>query len=143
MFAYNSGAHKTTKFSPYVLLYGRSSQLTIHTRSTQFIFNKPNDYFVQLQKTLRNYHQTSRDNIILQQQVTKKWYDQGHLNLQLKIRDKVLKRIYGSREKLDPKFSAIPKIIVEVQRPTYIVEDEDAHVRSQIHINDLRPILSE
>ncbi|CAF2061710.1 unnamed protein product [Rotaria magnacalcarata] len=143
VFAYNTGAHKTTKFSPYELLYGRSPRLPIYTRPTQFSFNKPNDYFEQLKKTLRIYHQASIDNILQQQQVTKTWYDRHRLNPQLKIGNKVLTRIYGLRGKLEPKFSPIPKVIVQVRHPVYIVEDEQTHITSQVHVSDLRPILTE
>ena len=68
VFAYNTGIHKTTKYSPYELLYGRSARLPIHIRPSYFSFTKPNDYFEQLRKTLRIYHQATRHNILLQQQ---------------------------------------------------------------------------
>ncbi|CAF4246300.1 unnamed protein product [Rotaria sp. Silwood2] len=142
VFAYNTGVHKSTKFSPYELVYGRPARLPIHAQSTQFTFNKPIDYFEQLKKTLRIFHQASKDNILLQQQASQTYYNRHRLNPHLAIGDKVLTRIFGSRAKLDPKFSSIPKIVVETHHPTYIVEDENTHVRSQVHINDLRPIMS-
>ncbi|CAF1281573.1 unnamed protein product [Rotaria magnacalcarata] len=142
VFAYNTGVHKSTKFSPYELVYGRPARLPIHAQSTQFTFNKPIDYFEQLKKTLRIFHQASKNNILLQQQASQTYYNRHRLNPHLAIGDKVLTRIFGSRAKLDPKFSSIPKIVVETRHPTYIVEDENTHVRSQVHINDLRPIMS-
>ncbi|CAF4107149.1 unnamed protein product [Rotaria magnacalcarata] len=142
VFAYNPGVHKSTKFSPYELLYGRPARLPIHAPPIHFTFNKPSDYFEQLKKTLRIFHQASKDNILLQQQATKVYYDRRRLNPQLTLDDKVLTRIYTSREKLDPKFASIPKVVVEVRHPVYVVEDEDTHVTSQVHISDLRPILS-
>jgi hypothetical protein len=143
VFAYNTGVHKTTKYSPYELLYGRLSRLPINTRTNSFTFNRPNDYFEQLRKTLRIYHESARQNIIQQQQINKTWYDRNRLDPHYKIGDKVLSRIYGLRGKLDPKFSAIPKVIVGVKHPIYIVEAEDTHIQSQVHVGDLRPILIE
>ena len=143
VFAYNSGIHKTTKHSPYELLYGRPPRLPIHTHPTHFSFNKPNDYFEQLKKTLRIYHQASRTNMIQQQQSMKHAYDRNRPDPQLKIGDKVLTRIHGLRGKLAPKFSTIPKTIIHVQHPVYIVEDDASHVRSQVHLSDLRQILIE
>ncbi|CAF3360121.1 unnamed protein product [Rotaria sp. Silwood2] len=142
IFAYNTGVHKSTKFSPYKFVYGRPARLSIHAQSTQFTFNKPINYFEQLKKTLRIFHQASKDNILLQQQASQTYYNLHRLNPRLAIGDKVLTRIFGSRAKLDPKFSSIPKIVVDIHHPIYIVEDEHTHIRSQLHINDLRPILA-
>ena len=141
VFAYNSGIHKTTKHSPYELLYGRPPRLPIHTHPTHFSFNKPNDYFEQLKKTLRIYHQASRTNMIQQQQSMKHAYDRNRPDPQLKIGDKVLTRMHGLRGKFAPKFSTIPKTIIHVQHPVYIVEDDASHVRLQVHLSDLRQIL--
>ncbi|CAF4379641.1 unnamed protein product [Rotaria sp. Silwood2] len=141
VFAYNTGIHKTTKYSPYELVYGRLSRLPINTRPSHFSFAKPNDYFEQLKRTLRIYHQAARHHIILQQQSNKNMYDRNRLNPQYKIGDKVLTRIHGNRGKLDSKFSPIPKMITQVYHPIYEVRDEENHVYSQVHVADLRPIL--
>ncbi|CAF3896612.1 unnamed protein product [Rotaria sordida] len=140
VFAYNTGVHKSTKFSPYELLYGRTARLPIHIQPTEFTFPKPNDYFEQLKKTLRIFHQASRENILFQQQANQAYYNKNRLDPQLKLGDKVLTRVHVSKGKLDPKFSPIPKIVVEIHHPMYVVEDECTHIRSQVHISDLRPI---
>ncbi|CAF4618796.1 unnamed protein product [Rotaria magnacalcarata] len=141
VFAYNTGIHKTTKYSPYELLYGHLPRLPITIRPAHFSFAKPNDYFEQLKKTLRIYHQAAKEHIVLQQGNSKNVYDNNRLNPQYKIGDKVLTRIHGNRGKLDPKFSPIPKVIIQVNHPTYVVQDEETHVSSQVHVADLRPIL--
>ncbi|CAF3783274.1 unnamed protein product [Rotaria sp. Silwood1] len=142
VFAYNTGVHKSTKFSPYELLYGGPARLPFHRQPTQFTFDKPVDYFEQLKKTLRIFHQASKDNILLQQQATNIYYNRHRCNPELKSGDKVLTRVYGSKGKLDLKFSSIPKVVVEVHHPIYVVEDESTRITSQIHIDDLRPTLS-
>ncbi|CAF4200600.1 unnamed protein product [Rotaria magnacalcarata] len=142
VFAYNTGVHKSTKFSPYELLYGCAARPPIHSRSQHFTFLKPNDYFEQLKKTLRIFHQASRENILLQQQANQEYYNKNRLDPQLKLGDKVLRRIYISKGKLDPKFSPIPNIVVELHHPMYVVEDEYTGIRSQVHISDLRPLIS-
>ena len=142
VFAYSTGVHKSTKFSPYELLFGRPARLPICTKSEEFTFLKPNDYFEQLKKTLRIFHQASRENILVQQQANQTYYNKNRRNPQLKIGDKVLTRIFTSTGKLDPKFSAVPKIIVEVHHPMYVVEDESTGIRSPIHISDLRSLIS-
>jgi hypothetical protein len=141
VFAYNTGVHKTTQYSPYELLYGRSPRLPIHSRPDHFSFTAPNDYFTQLQKTLNIYHRAAKNNTLHQQHITKQWYDRNRPNPQYKIGDKVLTRIYGLRGKLEPKFSSTPKVIIHTKHPIYLVEDEQTHIQSQVHISDLRPIL--
>ncbi|CAF1624779.1 unnamed protein product [Rotaria magnacalcarata] len=141
VFAYNTGIHKTTKYSPFELLYGRLPRLPISTRPQYFSFVKPNDYFEQLRKTLRIYHQAAKHHIVLQQQNNKTAYDHNRFDPQYKIGDKVLTRIHGNRGKLDPKFSPIPKVITQVHHPIYVVQDETNHASFQVHVADLRPII--
>ena len=141
VFAYNTGIHKTTRYSPYELLYGRAARLPIHTRSQCFSFNRPNDYFEQLRKTLGIYHQAAKYHTVLQQQTTKVSYDHNRVNPQYQIGDKVLIRIQGTRGKLEPKFSPIPRIISRISHPIYEVRDEQTNTFSQVHVADLRPIL--
>ena len=142
-FAYNTGIHKTTKSSPYELVYGRLPHLPIHAQPSHVSFNSPNNYFEQLRKTLRIYHQAAKYHIILQQQHSKESYDHNRQDPQYKIGDRVLTRIQGIRGKLDPKFSLLPKVITAVYHSIYLVQDEDSHVASRVHVGDLRPILIE
>ena len=143
VFAYNTGVHRTTRHSPYELLYGRSARLPIDPQPNAFSFRRPNDYFEQLRKTMRLYHTTAKQYICLQQQVNKTRYDHNRLDPQYKVGDSVLTRIHGLRGKLDPKFSSTPHTVVHIQHPVYVLEDQKTNTRSQAHVNDLRPILIE
>ena len=142
VFAYNTGIHKTTKFSPYELVYGRLPRLPINLRPHQISLSKPIDYLEQLKKTLRIFHQASHRNIILQQEINKTTYDKNRLDPHYKIGDKVLTRIPILRGKLDPRYSPIPKLIVQTLHPIYIVQDEKTHITSQVHVADIRPLLT-
>ena len=141
VFAYNTGIHKNTKYSPYELLYGRSPRLPINIRPSSFSFSKPNDYFEQLKRTLRIYQEAARHHIVLQQRINKNMYDRNRINPQYKVGDKVLTRNYSTRGKLEPKFSPIPKVITRVYHPIYEVQDEESHLFSRVHASDRRPIL--
>ena len=141
VFAYNTGIHKTTKYSPYELLYGRSPRLPINIRPSSFSFSNPSDYFEQLKRTLRIYQEAARHHIVLQQRINKNMYDRNRINPQSKVGDKVLTRNYSTRGKLEPKFSPIPKVITRVYHPIYEVQDEENHLFSRVHVSDLRPIL--
>ncbi|CAF4432119.1 unnamed protein product [Rotaria sp. Silwood2] len=140
VFAYNSGSPKTTKFSPYELVFGRSPRLPIHAKQSHFFFSKPNDYLEQLKKTMKRFHQSARNNILQQQSKNKTYYDRNRLDPQYKLGDRVLTRIQGMKGKLDPRFSIIPKVIIHAQHPTYTVRDEITKIESTVHVSDLRPL---
>ncbi|CAF2152736.1 unnamed protein product [Rotaria magnacalcarata] len=111
VFAYHTGVHKTTKYSPFELLYGRAPYLSINAPPTYSTFIKPNDYFEQLKKTLRIYQQAAKSNIIEQQQINKNWYDRNCLDSHYQIGNEVLTRIHRLRGKLDPNFQSHRKLL--------------------------------
>ena len=141
VFAYNTGIHKTTQYSPYELLYGRQPRLPTSQRSSHLSFSSPVNYLAQLQKTLKIYHQATRHHILAHQTKYKHSYDRNRQNPRLNVGDRVLTRIRGTRGKLDPRFSSIPTIIVQVNHPIYLVQDEETNEVNQFHIADLRPLL--
>ena len=141
VFAYNSGVHRTTQFSPYELLYGRPPRLPIHPPPSKFSFSTPNDYFRQLQKTLKIYHRVARENILHQQESSKSYYDVNRPDPHYQLGDRVLTHQHGLRGKLEAKFSPTTKIIIRQNHPTYTVRDEDNQVETKVHVSDLRPII--
>ncbi|CAF5134386.1 unnamed protein product [Rotaria sp. Silwood1] len=85
-------------------------------------------------------HTYARENILRQQHQYKVRYDQRRSNPHYEINDRVLIRRHGMKNKLEPKFSITPQIIIRAQHPVYIVRDEITQVETQVHINDIRPI---
>ena len=136
VFAYNSGIHKTTKYSPYEVVYGRPPRLPFYSHPSHFSFQQPNDYFEQLKKTLKIYHQSAKFNIIQQQARNKVYYDRNRPDPFYNIGDRVLTRVHGIKGKLDPIFSPSPKVIVHTRHPIYIVHDEQSNIESRVHVRD-------
>jgi hypothetical protein len=143
VFAYNTGIHSTTNITPFELTFGLKANLPTDHPPTKFTFLKPNDYFQQLVRNLKCYHAAAKQHIIQQQRLYKIRYDHHRANPEYDIGKTVFTRIFTNRSNLDAKFSINPKTIVKKQHLIYWVEDNDNHSISQIHINDLRPLLVE
>ena len=141
VFSYNSGIHKTTKYSPYELIYGHPARLPFYSKPSHFSFPQPNDYFEQLKKTLKIYHQSARLNIIQQQARNKAYHDRNRPDPFYNIGDRVLTRVHGTKGKLDPIFSPTAKVIFHALHPIYIVRDEQTKMESRVHVCDIRSII--
>ena len=137
VFAYNTGIHATTGFSPFELLFGRKPMLPADLTRPEYILPKPHDYFNHFKKTLRIYHRNAKDNIVKNQEIYKKRFDQQRANPVHTVGDYVLKKLSRLSTKLSPLYSE-PFIIVRENHPTYWIQDpEDQHI-SQVHVSQLR-----
>ncbi|CAF1479320.1 unnamed protein product, partial [Adineta ricciae] len=143
VFAYNTGTHSTTGYSPYRLLFGREPRLPTDQPASTFTFRKPNDYYEQLKKNMKIIHRNARENMINKQKQYKSRYDTQRNDPHYSLNDRVLIRKHGLKSKLDAKYSITPQIIIREDHPVYIVQDESTQVETRVHVNDIRPILDE
>ena len=142
VFAYNTGVHATTGYSPFQLQFGCDQRLLLNAPSTSFTFNKPQDYYAQLKKSLSIIRSQASDNITKRQRQYKNYYDRQRSYPHYEINDLVLIKIHGMKSKLEPQYTLVPKIIVKKQHPNYWVEDEGTNVETRVHVNDIRLIFN-
>ncbi|CAF3459054.1 unnamed protein product [Rotaria socialis] len=137
VFAYNTGQHATTKFSPYELQFGRKPKLPPEKPPSYYEFSKPNDYFKFLQQTIQRYHNQARNNMKINQSNYKKIYDKNRLDIHYNPGDFVLKRLSTFPTKLSARYSN-PMIVLKQQHPTYWIQDSDDKKIFQVHVSQLR-----
>ncbi|CAF3084335.1 unnamed protein product [Rotaria socialis] len=140
VFAYNSSKHKTTQYSPFELFFGRSPKLPIDSPPQYYQFDRPSNYFVHLQKIFQVYHQQAKLNIMNQQRYHEKYYDYNRRDPHYNVGDCVFTKIFAARGKLGPRYSTEPKIIVQINHPTYTVRHEPTGLEHSYHVSDLRPV---
>ena len=137
VFAYNTGIHATTEFSPYQLQFGRQPNLPPDRPTTTYEFSKPNDYFPFFKRTLSIYHRQAHENILYHQRNFKRRYNVHRPDPKFHVGDQVLRRLPSTRTKLASLFSA-PMKIVKTRHPTYWIQDYlDANIH-QVHVSQLR-----
>lgn len=141
VFAYNTSTHKTTQFSPFVLLFGRLPQLPIDPRPRFYTFDRPSICYENLQRILSVYHQQATANILQQQHYNKERYDKHRPDPHYQAGDRVFTKIFTARGKLDPRYSSEPYIIIHAHPPTYSVRNESNGVEKRFHVSDIRPII--
>ncbi|CAF1606429.1 unnamed protein product [Rotaria magnacalcarata] len=138
VFAYNTGQHATTKFSPYELQFGRQPKLPPEKSPTSYEFSKPNDYFQFLQQTLKIYQQQAYHNMKKNQQYYKQKFDANRQDRYYNVGDLVLKRFSTFPSKLAALYSH-PMIVIEQQHPTYFIQDQNDQQIYRVHVSQLRP----
>lgn len=137
VFAYNTGRHASTKFSPFELLYGRSPRLPPDGPRDRYDFSVPHDYFHHLQRVLRLYHEQAKRHSLQSRLNYKRQFDRNRSNPQYFVGDAVLRRLSQSPSKLAQLYSH-PCIVVQSNHPTYWIQDSTDNKVHQVHVSQLR-----
>lgn len=148
-FAYNTATQKTTGYSPFFLVFGRSPSITFE--STFFYAPVPSEASSQEQYVSRLAHcrELARSRTQTQQQERKTRYDVGHRSVQFRPGDEVLLwtpvRVPGLCEKFLHRFLG-PYQITEQTSPvnyrvTPVEQSSDRRRRGTeiVHVSRLKP----
>ena len=132
VFAYNTSKHQTTRYSlSLVDLLDSLLTLLCNTlilgilMTISFIFRK----FCKFTTNRR------RANILEHQR-----YDRNRRELHYNLDDRVFTRIFAAQGKLDLRYSVDPKVVLQVNHPSYVVRHESSGIERQYHVSDLRPV---
>ncbi|CAF3283177.1 unnamed protein product [Rotaria sp. Silwood2] len=140
VYAYNTGSHATTGYSPFQLMFERNPILLLAQQSTEFTLTKPNNYWPQIQRLLKLYHQAARRNIHIQQHYAKARFDANRSDTVYQVNDLVLWRKPFHLSKLDEPYSG-PHIILKANHPNYVIQDRESSIQRMVHVADLQPVL--
>lgn len=142
LFAYNTCENKSTKFSPFELLYGRQATLPNDAAITNPAAETVD---TRLQK-VSEWRKKATENIQNAQSKMKEYFDKKRTDVKFKVGDKVMlyvpARKVGRTDKLDPKYHGpltVRKVISDVN---YEVEGKLSSRKNfcdVVHIERLKP----
>ncbi|CAF1488885.1 unnamed protein product [Adineta steineri] len=139
VYAYNTGQHGTTGYSPFQLMFGRQPTLPLAQKHATFTLTKPNDYWPRIVRSLKMYHQAARQNIQIQQGLAKARFDQNRSDPVYKQNDLVLWRQPGHLSKLEARYSG-PHVIIQEKHPSYTIQEQETGIQRKVHVADLQPV---
>lgn len=85
IYAYNSGIHATTGYTPYELAFGRKQKSPFDPTVKDFTLTQPDKFYKQLQRTRQIALEQAQENIRHQQKLTKRRYDQHRKDISYSI----------------------------------------------------------
>ncbi|CAF2749353.1 unnamed protein product [Rotaria sp. Silwood2] len=141
-YAYNIGQRRTTKYSPYQLLYGKYSTLPLAQSQYMLQFIRSNDYYNQLRQYRSFIIQQAHRNIQEQQQLSKKGYDKHRQHIHYEIGQLVLSKPAVRNNKLQSVFEGAYHVTNVLGSATYEIQLEHSNYIRQVHVNIMKPIFT-
>ena len=140
VYAYNIGQHRTTKYSPYQLVYGRDPTLPFAKPQPMVQFVRSNDYYNRFRRCRALVIQQVRKNIEQQQQLNKQRYDQHRQSIQYEVGQLVLAKPAVRYDKMQEIFEGPYRVIHVLGPVTYEIQLEHSDYVRQVHVSILKPI---
>jgi transposase InsO family protein len=140
IYAYNISQHRTTKHSPYEIVYGRNPALPFDKPQPMVQFIRSNDYYNQFRRYRSLIIQQVRSNIKQQQQQSKQRYDLHRQNIQYEIGQLVLAKPVIRNDKMQEIFEGPYRVINKLGPVTYQIQSEHSDYVRQVHVNIMKPI---
>ncbi|CAF1599792.1 unnamed protein product [Didymodactylos carnosus] len=138
IYAYNTALHRSTKFTPYEVFYGRQPRLPFDPKRKRITLPHVSDYTQHHNRLGLFYNKQARFNIRHSQERAKIRYDSSRPNLKFEIGQKVFIVIPGMRPAFAELYEGPYTIVQQTGRQTFVVENANGSKR-KIHSNHLRP----
>lgn len=142
LFAYNTSVNKSTKFSPFELVYGRQATLPLDVATSEPESETQDN---RLNK-IKEWRERANNNIREAQSVFKKYFDKKRTDVKFKVGDKVMLHIparkVGRTDKLEAKYHGPLNIKRVLSDVNYEVEGKLSNRKNYcdtVHIERLKP----
>jgi hypothetical protein len=139
VYAYNTGIHATTGFTPYELAFGRRQKSPFDSTSNSVTLPRPDDFYKRLQRTRSTLLKQAQENIRHQQQLSKQRYDTHRKDMSYSIGDFVFLKVCTGRTKLDQRWIGPYRVINKTGDQNYIVQDDKTGRTNCAHVGQLQP----
>ncbi|CAF1523812.1 unnamed protein product [Adineta ricciae] len=140
VYAYNTGTHATTGFTPYELAYGRKQRTPFDFATPPTLPDEPDQFYNRLQKTRQLILQQAQHNTRHLHRKIQHRYNNRRKDICFNVNDHVFLKVCGNRTKLDERWIGPCKILDKNGSQNYSVETPEGKVTSA-HVNQLRPMV--
>jgi transposase InsO family protein len=140
IYAYNIGQHRTTKYAPYQIVYGRNPTLPFDKPQPMVRFIRSDDYYNQLCQYRSLIIQQVRNNIKHQQLLAKQRYDLHRQDIQYEIGQLVLAKPTVRNDKMQAIFEGPYRVVYKLGPVTYEIQLDHSDYTRRVHVNIMKPI---
>ena len=139
VWAYNSGIHAATNFTPYELAFNRHLVSPFETSSSTVVMLKPHDYWEVANRFKTLALRTARMNIQRNHLLSKQRYDHGRKHPIFNTGDLVWVRVLTHRSKFDSRFHGPFIILQRINDVKYIIKHIELDYQQEEHVNNFIP----
>ena len=141
VYAYNTGVHSTTKFTPYELAFARHPKSPFDSVSSTVDLPPLHLFYPYLQRIRRVLTAKAQENILHQQSHWQRRYNRNRRDISYGIGDLVYVQLKGGRSKLEARRLGPCTVVKTSGQQQYLVRDDLTNRTDWCHVNQLSPAI--